>query len=81
VLNVPDHTGGAIFRPTSKLPEQHRIEYKLKTIDFGGKRNGSIEYDGKLNGYSKEGCKTQHPWGEGSRSPGWNGDASSPYCD
>ncbi|WP_222720815.1 hypothetical protein [Actinomadura sp. HBU206391] len=80
-LNVPDHTGGAIFRPTNKLPQKYRVEYKLKTLDFGGKRNGSIEYDGRINGYSKEGCKTQHPWGEGSRSPGWNGDASSPYCD
>ena len=81
VLHVPDHTGGAIFRPTNKLPLQYRIEYKLKTIDFGGKRNGSIEYDGRVNGYSSEGCKTQHPWGEGSNSPGWTGDASVPYCE
>ncbi|MCF6468411.1 mucin-5B [Nonomuraea sp. MG754425] len=80
-LTVPDHTGGAIFRPTNALPDKYRVEYKLKTLDFGGKRNGSIEYDGRINGYSAEGCKTQHPWGEGSRSPGWNGDASSPYCD
>ena len=28
VLDVPDHTGGAIFRPTNKLPSQYRIEYK-----------------------------------------------------
>ncbi|WP_326557932.1 discoidin domain-containing protein [Micromonospora sp. NBC_01796] len=81
VLNVPDHTGGAIFRPTNKLPSQYRIEYKLKTIDFGGKRNGSIEYGGRVNGYSTSGCKTQHPWGEGSNSPGWSGDASAPYCE
>lgn len=81
VLNVPDHTGGAIFRPTNKLPDQYRVEYKLKTIDFGGKRNGSIEYNGKVNGYSTQGCKTQHPWGEGSRSPGWSGDAAAPYCE
>ena len=81
VLNVPDHTGGAIFRPTNKLPSQYRIEYKLKTIDFGGKRNGSIEYDGRLNGYRTEGCKTVHPWGEGSNSPGWTGNASVPYCE
>jgi hypothetical protein len=79
-IKVPDHTGGAIFRPTKALPDRYRVEYKLKTIDFGGKRNGTIEYDGRINGYSTEGCKTQHPWGEGSRSPGWNGDASSPYC-
>ncbi|GAA3817206.1 hypothetical protein GCM10022226_42370 [Sphaerisporangium flaviroseum] len=80
VLNVPESTGGAIFRPTSKLPERYRIEYKLKTLDFGGKRNGTIEYGGRINGYSTQGCKTQHPWGEGSRSPGWTGDASVPYC-
>ena len=81
VLDVPDHTGGAIFRPTHALPSRYRIEYTLKTIDFGGKRNGAIEYDGRVNGYSTEGCKTQHPWGEGSDSPGWIGDASVPYCE
>ena len=81
VLDVPDHTGGAIFRPTHELPSQYRIEYTLKTIDFGGQRDGAIEYDGRVNGYSSEGCKTQHPWGEGSNSPGWTGDASVPYCE
>ena len=81
VLDVPDHTGGAIFRPTNELPSHYRIEYKLKTIDFGGKRNGAIEYDDRVNGYSREGCKTQHPWGEGSNTPGWTGDASVPYCE
>ena len=79
MLDVPDHTGGAIFRSTRALPSQYRIEYKLTTIDFGGRRNGSLEYDGRVNGYSTEGCKTQHPWGEGSNSPGWTGDASVPY--
>ncbi|GLW07076.1 hypothetical protein Misp01_22060 [Microtetraspora sp. NBRC 13810] len=81
VLDVPDHTGGAIFRPTNPLPDKYRIEYKLKTLDFGGKRNGSISYDGRMNGYSTQGCKTQHPWGEGSRSPGWSGNAAVPYCE
>ncbi|MFD0968140.1 discoidin domain-containing protein [Plantactinospora endophytica] len=80
-LNVPDHTGGAILRPTRQLPNRYRIEYKLKTLDFGGKRNGSITYGGRENGYSTTGCKTQHPWGEGSDSPGWSGDASAPYCE
>ncbi|RCG28633.1 mucin-5B [Sphaerisporangium album] len=80
VLNVPESTGGAIFRPTNKLPDQYRVEYKLKTLDFGGKRNGAINYNNRINGYSTAGCKTQHPWGEGSRSPGWTGDASVPYC-
>ena len=61
VLDVPDHTGGAIFRSTYPLPEHYRIEYTLRTIDFGGKRNGSLVYDGRVNGYGAEGCKTQHP--------------------
>ncbi|WP_218009249.1 discoidin domain-containing protein [Herbidospora cretacea] len=81
VMNVPDHTGGVILRPTQKLPDYYRIEYKLKTLDFGGKRNGSIEYNGRTNGYSNTGCKTQHPWGEGENSPGWSGNASAPYCE
>lgn len=81
VIDVPDHTGGAIFRPTNPLPTEYRIEYKLKTIDFGGKRSGLLEYDGRINGYSAHGCKTQHPWGEGSNRRGWTGDASVPYCE
>ncbi|WP_198168396.1 discoidin domain-containing protein [Herbidospora yilanensis] len=81
VMNVPDHTGGVILRPSQKLPDYYRIEYKLKTLDFGGKRNGSIEYDGRTNGYANTGCKTQHPWGEGENSPGWSGNASAPYCE
>jgi len=80
-MNVPDHTGGVIFRNTRPLPAEYRIEYKLTTLDFGGKRNGTIEYDGRINGYSTEGCKTAHPWGEGSKSPGWSGNASVPYCE
>ena len=81
VLEVPDHTGGIIFRPTDALPLHYRIEYKLMTIDFGGKRHGALEYDGRINGYDAAGCKTQHPWGEGSRTRGWTGDASVPYCE
>ena len=80
VLDVPDHTGGAIFRPTEALPPRYRVEYKLTTFDFGGRRHGTLEYEGRINGYDAEGCKTQHPWGEGSNSPGWRGDASEPYC-
>ena len=80
VLDVPDHTGGAIFPPTEALPPRYRVEYKLTTFDFGGRRHGTLEYEGRINGYDAEGCKTQHPWGEGSNSPGWRGDASEPYC-
>ena len=81
VLDVPDHTGGAIFRPTEALPPRYRIEYKLTTLDFGGRRHGALEYEGRINGYDAEGCKTQHPWGGGSNSRGWSGDASAPYCE
>ena len=81
VLHVPDHTGGAIVRSTRALPVRYRIEYTLRTLDFGGQRNGSLEYDGRVNGYGADACRTQHPWGEGSNTPGWSGDASAPYCD
>ncbi|KAG7346947.1 hypothetical protein IV203_006016 [Nitzschia inconspicua] len=80
-----DHTSGVILRNTRPLPDEYRIEYKLMTFDFGGKKQGNIEYDGKINGYKAEGpvypCKTQHPWGEGSMSPGWEGNANAPYCE
>eukprot|EP00934_Nitzschia_sp_Nitz4_P002416 Nitzschia sp. Nitz4//scaffold34_size148208//144122//146521//NITZ4_003000-RA/size148208-processed-gene-0.56-mRNA-1//-1//CDS//3329548855//2411//frame0 len=81
-IHTPYHTGGAILRNTNPLPASYRIEYKLLYLDHGGLRNGSIVYpDGRINGYSADGCKTQHPWGEGSNSRGWSGDASAPYCD
>jgi hypothetical protein len=58
-----DHTSGVILRNTRPLPDEYRIEYKLMTYDFGGKREGNIEYDGKVNGYKASGpvypCKTQ----------------------
>lgn len=58
-----DHTGGAILRNTFPLSEQYRIEYKLMTFDFGGKRGGTFEYDGKINGFKEEGpvypCKSE----------------------
>ena len=78
-INVPDHTGGILIRPTKALPEYYRIEYKLLGINFGGKRNGKLESeDGNvINGYNISsisnpvgGCKTQHPWGEGSTTKG-----------
>ena len=81
VLHVPDHTGGAVFRPTNELPPYYRVEYKLATLDFGGKRHGTLEYDGRINGYDAERCRTQHPWGEGSSTGGWSGDAAAPYCE
>ncbi|MGQ9444329.1 hypothetical protein ACEF11_02310 [[Pasteurella] aerogenes] len=62
-LVVPRWDGGAIIRPTKPLPAEYRVEVKLRTINFGGKRNGAIEYDGKYNGYSpSQECKTSYPW-------------------
>lgn len=62
LIDVPKHTGGALIRNTEPLPQYYRIEVDLKTLDFGGERDGSVEYDGKYNGYGTEGCKTFFPW-------------------
>ncbi|SNR96636.1 hypothetical protein SAMN05216276_100224 [Streptosporangium subroseum] len=61
-IAVPQYTGGAIIRNTEPLPKYYRIEYELKTLDFGGLRNGSLFYDGKYNGYTLGECKTFYPW-------------------
>ena len=61
-MSVPEHTDGLLIRPTDALPPQYRVEYELTTLDFGGKRDGSWEYDGRINGYDVDGVKTQHPW-------------------
>lgn len=60
-LDVPG-PGGVIIRNTKPLPSRYRVEYTLRTIDFGGKRHGSWNYDGKINGYDPGGCKTSWPW-------------------
>ncbi|MEZ2190517.1 hypothetical protein [Corynebacterium sp. CCM 9204] len=64
-LNVP-WDGGLILTATDPLPSQYRVEYELKTLDFGGKRpggeNGGWDYDGKTNGYTPGECKTNFPW-------------------
>lgn len=61
-LDEPDYGGGGLIRSTEPLPPEYRIEYKLKTVDFGGMRDGSFEYDGKTNGIKDEGDKTNFPW-------------------
>ncbi|MFC6355056.1 hypothetical protein [Luethyella okanaganae] len=62
VIDEPSHDSGLIIRSTEPLPEQYRIEYRLRGIEFGGKRDGTFEYDGKINGYEPTGCKTNWPW-------------------
>ena len=61
-LDVPSHDGGLVIRNTRPLPPRYRIEYTLRTLDFGGKRAGSWTYGGKVNGYGSAGCKTSWPW-------------------
>lgn len=74
LLDEPDHRGGVVVRSTAPLPSAYRIEMTLRTLDFGGQRNGSWDYpDGRVNGYQPGGCKTNHPWAAG-------GDFSRPAC-
>lgn len=53
---------GLIIRSTEALPSQYRVEYTLKGIDFGGKRDGSFDYDDKHNGYTIDERKSNFPW-------------------
>jgi hypothetical protein len=82
-LNSPDSYDGAFITTSEKLPAQYRLEYHLKTLDFGGERNGSINYDGKSNGYElvPGECKSQFPHAEGIGTPGWNSQITTNPCD
>ncbi len=63
LINEPWYQGGAVIRSTRALPARYRIEMTLRTVDFGGQRDGSWDYeDGRINGYGPRGCKTNHPW-------------------
>lgn len=79
-LDESDYSGGGLIRSTEPLPPEYRIEYKLKTIDFGGMRDGSFEYNGKVNGYDTEGTKTNFPW-KASGSFEGPSDPSNPNFD
>lgn len=61
-LDESNFDGGGLIRSSEPLPPEYRIEYKLKTIEFGGMRNGSFDYGGKTNGYEKGEGKTNFPW-------------------
>ncbi|HMJ37291.1 MAG TPA: hypothetical protein VK501_25530, partial [Baekduia sp.] len=45
--------------------------------------NGSINYDGKSNGYElvPGECKSQFPHAEGLNTPGWLGQITTNPCD
>lgn len=62
LISQPSWDAGVLVRPSKPLPAEYRVEMTLRGIDFGGKRDGSFEYDGKFNGYTPEGCKTSYPW-------------------
>ncbi|WP_241684221.1 hypothetical protein [Actinomadura sp. J1-007] len=73
-MDEPSHHGGVVIRSTRALPSEYRVEMTLRGLDFGGQRDGSWDYpDGRVNGYSPEGCKTNFPWASG-------GDFSRPEC-
>ena len=82
-INSPDSYDGAFITTSQALPAQYRLEYHLKTLDFGGERNGSINYDGKSNGYElvPGECKSQFPHAEGLNTPGWLGQITTNPCD
>lgn len=64
-FEVPSHNSGVVLRSTDALPEEYRVEVTLRGIDFGGKRDGTWHYGGKVNGYGQDGCKTTFPWAGG----------------
>jgi hypothetical protein len=82
-INSPDAADGAFVTTSEKLPPRYRLEYHLKTLDFGGERNGSVDYDGKSNGYTlvPGRCKSQFPHAEGIGTPGWNSQITTDPCD
>jgi hypothetical protein len=82
-INSPDSYDGAFLTTSEALPQHYRLEYHLKTLNFGGERNGSINYDGKVNGYTivPGECKTQFPYAEGIGTAGWTSKITANPCD
>lgn len=63
VIDVPAWNTGLVLTSSKPLPKEYRVEYDLKAVDFGGKRNGKWKYDGKYNGHKPtDTCKTNFPW-------------------
>lgn len=82
-IGSPVSYAGAMIPTTRKLPPEYRLEYGLKTINFGGERNGRIYYEGRENGYSTVPGerKTQFPYAEGIGTKGWNSQITTNPCD
>jgi hypothetical protein len=75
LIREPNHHGGVVLRSTRALPRAYRVETTLVALDFGGQRGGAWDYpDGRINGYSPDGCKTNHPWAT-------SGDFARPECE
>lgn len=66
----PSWDAGIVIRPTRPLPAKYRIEVTLRDVDFGGRRNGRLRYDGKYNGYQRRDCVTGYPWTFRGAEPG-----------
>ena len=61
-ISEPKWDAGVLIRPTRPLPRYYRVEMTLRGLQFGGKRGGTFDYNGRHNGYTREPCKTRYPW-------------------
>jgi len=61
-IHEPSWDAGVLIRPTRPLPPRYRVEVTLRRVDFGGRRHGTLSYDGTYNGYTPRPCVTGFPW-------------------
>lgn len=81
ILSETNNVSGAVIRSTKPLPPEYRIQYTLNTINFGGERNGSLDYDGKHNGYYPYQCNTSYPWNGAGTYAGPTNPCNSNFAD
>jgi hypothetical protein len=81
VLKERNNTSGVVIRSTKPLPPEYRIQYTLRTINFGGKRHGALTYDGKYNGYNPDQCNTSYPWNGGGDYSGPRNPCNANFAD
>jgi hypothetical protein len=70
LIHEPSWDAGVVIRPTQPLPPAYRIEVTLRDVDFGGRRDGRLRYDGTYNGYRPRPCVTGYPWTFRGAEPG-----------